>query len=114
MKKDLIYIEYDLDKKSRNKIIQEQKELGNIHHGEANITEGDFLIFISKEKWIAKEIKPQRNVLLKATDYLMLADNVERLSVAEYDELKKYRQSLRDITKLDDIIFPDKPNITSV
>lgn len=112
MKKDLIYIEYDLSEENKSKIIKDQKDLGNVYHGEANITEGNYLMFMPKEKWLDVEIRPQRNVFLQATDYLMLADNVERLTTKEYEDLKIYRQELRDMTELDNIIFPEKPDIT--
>ena len=37
-----------------------------------------------------------RNELLKQTDYLMLADNYERLTAEQKEEIKTYRQSLRE------------------
>ena len=55
------------------------------------------------------ELRNKRNRLLAETDYLALSDNT--LS----DDMKKYRQDLRDITKTfqsmedKDFKFPDKP-----
>tara|TARA_Y100000114_G_scaffold135762_1_gene136812 strand:- start:188 stop:475 length:288 start_codon:yes stop_codon:yes gene_type:complete len=56
-----------------------------------------------------EELRRERNMLLKETDYLGLAD------VSMSDAWKKYRQDLRDITKSfksmndKDFKFPDKP-----
>ena len=53
------------------------------------------------------ELRKKRNRLLAETDYLALSDNT--LS----DDMKTYRQALRDITKdyksLDDVKWPEKP-----
>ena len=53
------------------------------------------------------ELRSKRNRLLAETDYLALSDNT--LS----DDMKKYRQDLRDITKtyksLDDVKWPTEP-----
>ena len=37
-----------------------------------------------------------RNELLSQTDYLMFADNYERLTAEQKEEIKTYRQSLRE------------------
>tara|TARA_R100001129_G_C5142678_1_gene196413 strand:+ start:224 stop:511 length:288 start_codon:yes stop_codon:yes gene_type:complete len=56
-----------------------------------------------------EELRRERNMLLKETDYLALAD------VTMSDAWKKYRQDLRDITKTfksmndKDFKFPTKP-----
>jgi hypothetical protein len=62
-----------------------------------------------KDRLIA-DIRSKRNALLKETDYLALSDNT--LS----DEMKSYRQALRDITegvttltKAKAVKFPTKP-----
>ena len=62
-----------------------------------------------KDRLIA-DIRSKRNALLKETDYLALSDNT--LS----DEMKSYRQALRDITegvttltKAKAVKFPVKP-----
>jgi hypothetical protein len=62
-----------------------------------------------KDRLIA-DIRSKRNALLKETDYLALSDNT--LS----DEMKLYRQALRDITegvttltKAKAVKFPAKP-----
>ena len=62
-----------------------------------------------KDRLIA-DIRSKRNALLKETDYLALSDNT--LS----DEMKLYRQALRDITegvttltKAKAVKFPTKP-----
>ena len=62
-----------------------------------------------KDRLIA-DIRSKRNALLKETDYLALSDNT--LS----DEMKSYRQALRDITegvttltKAKAVKFPAKP-----
>ena len=62
-----------------------------------------------KDRLIA-DIRSKRNALLKETDYLALSDNT--LS----DEMKSYRQALRDITEgvttkeeVEAVEFPTKP-----
>lgn len=56
------------------------------------------------------ELRTQRNILLAETDYMALSD------VTMSDEMKNYRQSLRDITKTykslndDGFAFPTKPS----
>ncbi len=103
-----MFIEYK--KGEREKILQEQEAKGLIFKGERNISEGNFFIFMTKEEILDREIRPIRNQKLADTDYLMLADNVERLTPEEYEEIKMYRQSLRDITKQSEPVFPDIPD----
>ena len=62
-----------------------------------------------KDRLIA-DIRSKRNALLKETDYLALSDNTLA------DEMKSYRQALRDITegvttltKAKAVKFPTKP-----
>jgi len=68
-------------------------------------TVADYVAKTDAEKWI--DIRSQRNELLAETDYLALPDNT--LS----DEMKTYRQQLRDLPSTqsnpDDIVFPTKP-----
>ena len=56
------------------------------------------------------EIRQKRDALLKATDHFALADNILT------DEMKTYRQALRDITEglttkdeVEAVVFPTKP-----
>ena len=56
------------------------------------------------------DLRNKRNNLLKETDYLALSDNTMS------DEIKTYRQSLRDITEglttveeVEGVVFPTKP-----
>ena len=55
-------------------------------------------------------LREKRNKLLSDTDYLALADNTMT------DEMRAYRQALRDITnglttaeQVEAVVFPDKP-----
>ena len=48
-----------------------------------------------RKKW--QEIRSNRNALLKETDFKVLADIWERLSVEERQKISNYRQALRDI-----------------
>tara|TARA_R100001510_G_C7645688_1_gene203045 strand:+ start:1288 stop:1566 length:279 start_codon:yes stop_codon:yes gene_type:complete len=54
-----------------------------------------------------KELREERNRLLADTDYFGLSD------LTMTDNMKSYRQKLRDITKtyssLDDVKWPEKP-----
>ena len=54
-----------------------------------------------------KELREERNRLLAETDYFGFSD------VTMKDNMKTYRQALRDITKtatsLDDVEWPEKP-----
>ena len=57
-----------------------------------------------------EQLRSKRNILLAETDYLALSDNT--LS----DDMKKYRQDLRDLTtgldtveKVNSVTFPTKP-----
>jgi len=56
------------------------------------------------------DLRQKRNGLLKATDHFALADNILT------DEMKTYRQALRDITnglttkdEVEAVVFPTKP-----
>jgi hypothetical protein len=56
------------------------------------------------------DLRSKRNALLSATDYLALSDNTIS------DEMKAYRQALRDITEglttkeqVEAVVFPNKP-----
>jgi hypothetical protein len=64
---------------------------------------------LTYEKW--RNIKSQRNLLLVQSDWTQLPD-VE-LAPELVQEMKTYRQQLRDITKNytnpDDVVFPDNP-----
>jgi len=54
-----------------------------------------------------EQLRLARNFLLRETDEYALSDRTMS------DEMKKYRQALRDITKdyknKDDVVWPDKP-----
>ena len=52
-------------------------------------------------------IRKERNKLLTETDWTAGDDVPQSIK----DIYRPYRQSLRDITSLEDIIFPTKPNI---
>jgi len=62
-------------------------------------------------KW--NNIRSNRNALLAQTDWTQLPD--VQLSPELVQEMKIYRQKLRDLTKdyenPDDVIFPDNPLI---
>ena len=56
-------------------------------------------------------LREDRNILLSKTDYLALSDNTMS------EEMKTYRQELRDITEgltteeeVNSVVFPTKPN----
>lgn len=93
-----------------------RKELLTFHEQEGNVLiedriEGDgrsFLIFISKEEWIDSVVRPERDKLLRESDFLMLQDIVDDLTPAEYIEIKTYRQALRDAPN-NNGVFPVKP-----
>jgi len=64
----------------------------------------------SKFDMALEDLRVNRNRLLKETDYLALSDNT--LS----DDMRTYRQSLRDLTdglttkaEVDAVVFPTKP-----
>lgn len=65
-----------------------------------------YIEFIKNDK--IRQIREERNKLLKETDYLMQPDYP--LTEEKRQEWKIYRQQLRDITKYKDMIFPIKPN----
>lgn len=62
---------------------------------------------------LATEIRSKRNSLLAETDYLLMPDYP--ISKEYLEQVKKYRQQLRDITKQDefpkDVTFPELPKI---
>ena len=69
----------------------------NTHDLETRI-EQNFDAWLAKAKQeeydrLASEVRAKRNRLLAETDYLFLADQVQS------DEIKAYRQALRDLTK---------------
>lgn len=111
----LVHIMYSLDEDDREGIIKEQEDLGLVYFGEANIIEGDFLQFITKEDWLTRVIRPERDALLKQSDMLMLADIAERLKAnGTYNAVIKYRQKLRDVpAKVKDgkVEWPIPPNL---
>lgn len=51
---------------------------------------------LNNEKWLNRKIRPERNKLLKETDWTQVADN----GMSEKKKLayKEYRQKLRDLT----------------
>jgi hypothetical protein len=70
----------------------------------------------TKEQVIANEwrnVRMRRDILLRECDYVMLADNAERIPVDDFAAWRAYRQELRDITdSFDDpfgVEFPKKP-----
>jgi hypothetical protein len=52
-------------------------------------------------------IRKERNKLLAETDWTAGDDVPQSIK----DVYRPYRQSLRDVTLLEDIVFPNKPNI---
>lgn len=58
-------------------------------------------------KYNLQKLREKRNKLLTETDYLAFVDNTLT------DEMRDYRQALRDITdyysSLDDVVWPAKP-----
>ena len=85
--------------------VQEWINAGN--EPEPQFTEEELL----ELKW--NEIRSIRNELLRETDIYMLVDWYEKLTDEQKEELKDYRQKLRDIPQNfdnpDDVVFPDKP-----
>lgn len=61
---------------------------------------------------LANRVRSQRNALLAKTDYLVMPDYP--IGEAELNEVKAYRQGLRDITKQkdfpNDVTYPEKPS----
>ena len=73
--------------------------------------EQNFAVWLAKAKQeeydkLAGTIRAERNRRLAETDYLFLTDQVQS------DEIKAYRQALRDITKQDgfpyDVVWPKR------
>ena len=68
-------------------------------------TVADYVEKTDAEKWI--DIRSQRNQLLEETDWMAHSDNTLT------DEMKTYRQQLRDLptsqSNPDDVVFPEKP-----
>lgn len=89
---------------------------GLIHTGEKNLTDGDFLVFIELEDYI-NEIRISRDKALRESDHYMLTDVKESLSTNEYEAMKTYRQSLRNLPEninSKDVEWPSKPSISIV
>lgn len=61
---------------------------------------------------LADRVRSQRDALLAKTDYLVMPDYP--IGEAELNEVKAYRQGLRDITKQkdfpNDVTYPEKPS----
>lgn len=92
----MITIKYE--KGQEDKIIQKQTDKGLILSEVQNHTDGNFLIFITLEEWKDKHVRPERNKRLQESDIYMLVDNVEELKAEEkYEDMKSYRQALRDL-----------------
>jgi hypothetical protein len=77
---------------------------------------GELKISINKavdEELLSAEALMKRNTLLKESDYYMVDDYP--ISKEKKEEMKAYRQSLRDITKQksfpDNIVWPKKPEV---
>ena len=77
---------------------------------------GELKISINKavdEELLSAEVLRKRNTLLKESDLYMVDDYP--ISKEKKEEMKAYRQSLRDITKQksfpDDIVWPKKPEV---
>lgn len=99
---------------------------------EQNHTDGNYLVFESpteyhaldaedkwvfdKEVWLDAEVRPERDIRLRASDYKMLIDVREMMTVEETQKWKDYRQSLRDLTQTIgdvtepiDVVWPKEP-----
>lgn len=61
---------------------------------------------------LADRVRSQRDALLAKTDYLVMPDYP--IGETELNEVKAYRQGLRDITKQkdfpNDVTYPEKPS----
>ena len=59
-------------------------------------------------------LREQRNTRLAKTDWVVIREREEGGSVSNFTDWKKYRQELRDITKiyksLDDVKWPEEPS----
>lgn len=62
-------------------------------------------------KW--KEVRSKRNRMLSETDWYVIREKERGIPVP--NEIKNYRQNLRDITNncddVDDVVWPQKPEI---
>ncbi len=83
------------------------------HNGELNIAEFPENEEDHEYSHKKSEIIQRRNILLNDSDYLMMIDYP--ISDEKKQEIKVYRQALRDIPQQDgfpdNIVWPDKPTI---
>lgn len=83
------------------------------HNGELNIAEFPENEEDHEYSHKKSEIIQRRNILLSESDYLMMIDYP--ISDEKKQEIKAYRQALRDIPQQDgfpeNIVWPDKPAI---
>lgn len=69
-----------------------------------------FSPFVQNEKELMESIRTTRNHLLTDSDWTQVGDSP--ISAEKKEEWKTYRQTLRDITTVDDlqeIVWPEKP-----
>jgi len=83
---------------NKNKLIEQKTLEGLILTEEAIQDDGDYLIFLTKEEWLDSYVRPERDKLLRESDIYMLEDWSDVLKVkGKHNEMKQYRQSLRDL-----------------
>ena len=62
---------------------------------------------------IALKVREERDLLLAATDFLMLRDNPKKLSEEQLKEVEAYRDALRDVPQQEgfpeNVEWPEKP-----
>lgn len=67
---------------------------------------------LTHDDFLASEIRVQRTSLLEDTDYLMQSDYP--ITEEQREQLREYRQALRDITKQEgfpvEVVWPEKPS----
>lgn len=82
---------------------------------EYNHLEGNYLVFSSIEEFIDNQVRPDRNALLQATDFMILDDYfTNKLTSQEQTDVLAYREALRDLPSNvtdSDIPWPTKPQI---
>ena len=98
-------------------ITEQQYEDLLLEHCDASES-GGVVTIIKSTEWLKnknneawKNIRKERNQLLKDSDYIMVSD--APITTEKKEEWETYRQSLRDIPQTfsnpDDVTYPDKP-----
>ena len=111
------YVKYDGTPNGKLKIKQSLAR-GEYIKGDHEDVKGDQFLIVDDfvlDEWLNIEVRPLIRATLDVTDILMLDDHKSLLSQGQFNDLKNYRQQLRDYTNnfigIQEPTFVDVPSV---